>query len=78
MVQAIDQRLSKGFSEHVEEEKRSRSLVISGLSEPSASASRSEKLNDLETKVDAVLDILKVECRPVEAYRMGNVVDGRP
>ncbi|KAL6735288.1 hypothetical protein Aduo_005744 [Ancylostoma duodenale] len=78
MVQAIDQRLSKGFSEHVEEEKRSRSLVISGLPEPPSSASRSEKLNDLESTVDAVLDILKVECRPVEAYRMGNVVDGRP
>ncbi|KAK6047658.1 hypothetical protein COOONC_14838 [Cooperia oncophora] len=66
------------MSDLIDAEKRCRSIVISGLPEQGAELKPSEKQRELEEKVAGVLDVLNVECRPVEVYRMGRLSDVRP
>lgn len=63
----------------LEDEKRSRSIVISGLGEEfHVSEKPSERQKKLEGQVTQILDVLDVECRPVEIYRMGRRDENRP
>lgn len=71
MVRVVLSRIPQELRDAVEADKRSRSLVISGLPEADPSLPPSEKQRDLESKVSEVLDAVDVECRPIEVYRMG-------
>ena len=67
----------------IEKDKRSRSIVISGLPELEKSSDgawppASARQDDTERKVRGLMDILDVECRPVRVYRMGRKEVGKP
>ena len=55
----------------LENDKRERSVVISGLSEAGPNLTSSRRQLDLEGKVTKLLDVLDVECRPVTLHRIG-------
>ncbi|KIH67616.1 hypothetical protein ANCDUO_02053 [Ancylostoma duodenale] len=57
MVLALESKFSKGFSDYVEEEKRGRSLVISGVPEYPPNAKQADKLNDLDEKMFYVSNV---------------------
>ncbi|VDO26096.1 unnamed protein product [Haemonchus placei] len=78
MLVALSDKIPKEVSDAVDEDKRSRSFVISGLEEASPQMRPSERQIDLEGKVRDVLDCLNVECRPVEIYRLGKPATDRP
>ncbi|XGW04017.1 hypothetical protein V3C99_015283, partial [Haemonchus contortus] len=78
MLCALADKIPKGFSDYVESEKRERSLVFTGLSEAVDKLQPSERQADLEGEVVKVLDVLQVECRATEIYRIGKSVPGRP
>uniref|UniRef100_A0A7I4XYW4 Uncharacterized protein n=1 Tax=Haemonchus contortus TaxID=6289 RepID=A0A7I4XYW4_HAECO len=78
MLLVLADKVPKEMSELLEAEKRSRSIVLSGLEEAPPHSLPSEKQRDLESKVFDILDVLNVECRPVEVYRMGKEVSSRP
>ncbi|KIH65489.1 hypothetical protein ANCDUO_04190 [Ancylostoma duodenale] len=71
MLDALSEKFQKGFSEVLEAEKRSRSLVISGIEEPPEGLRPSERRKDLESKVNDILDAIDVDCCPTEAFRIG-------
>lgn len=78
MVVALISKIPSEISETMEAEKRARSIVIHNLEEASVDLPPSSKQRDLEDKVSSVLDVLGVECRPVEVYRMGQMGNDRP
>lgn len=78
MVRVVLSRIPHELRDAVEADKRSRSLVISGLPEADPSLPPSEKQRDLESKVSEVLDVVDVECRPIEVYRMGTRSNSSP
>lgn len=78
MLQVLKEKIPGDITNAIEEDKRGRSLIISGLQEPADTVKPSLKLRDLEEKVEGILDVLKVECRPVELYRMGKPEASRP
>uniref|UniRef100_W6NCL7 Uncharacterized protein n=1 Tax=Haemonchus contortus TaxID=6289 RepID=W6NCL7_HAECO len=59
------------FTNLLESDKRSRSIVISGLEERQNGLSPSARQRNLEDEAVRVSDAADVECRPVETYRMG-------
>ncbi|VDO13923.1 unnamed protein product [Haemonchus placei] len=71
MLVALSEKIPMEFSNLLESDKRSRSIVISGLEEGRDGLCPSARQRDLEDKVARVLDAVDVECRPVETYRMG-------
>ncbi|XGW28740.1 hypothetical protein V3C99_008492 [Haemonchus contortus] len=77
-LNALVSKLPQTIADAVEADKRGRSLVASGIPESSPNISPSGKKRELEVKVTEVLDILGVECRPVEVYRMGKPDSSRP
>lgn len=78
MLKILKTKLPDEVTKLVQEDKKGRSLVISGLPESPASVKPSERQKQLEDQVENILDILKVECRPVEVYRMGRLENSRP
>ncbi|RCN43968.1 hypothetical protein ANCCAN_10083 [Ancylostoma caninum] len=78
MLDALSEKIQKGFSEVFEAEKRSRSLVISGIEEPPDGLRPSERRRDLECKVNDILDAIDVDCGPTEAFRIGKPGSSRP
>uniref|UniRef100_A0A7I4Z2L1 FliG_C domain-containing protein n=1 Tax=Haemonchus contortus TaxID=6289 RepID=A0A7I4Z2L1_HAECO len=78
MLVALREKIPEEMSDAVDEYKRSRSSVISGLEEASPQMRPSERQTDLKGKVRDVLDSLAVECRPVKVYRSGNLAADRP
>ncbi|VDO70332.1 unnamed protein product [Heligmosomoides polygyrus] len=75
---AID-KASSAVADGIEEEKRSRSLVVSGVSEPdSEHLPPSLQRAELREKVTNLLDALKVDCEPVEVFRMERADSSRP
>ncbi|KAK6044864.1 endonuclease/exonuclease/phosphatase family protein, partial [Cooperia oncophora] len=78
MLEALVTKLPQEISEGIDAEKRARSLVISGLPEAPVDMRPSARQDDLESKVCKLLDILRVECRPLEIYRLGKLADSRP
>ncbi|KAK6764800.1 hypothetical protein RB195_024936 [Necator americanus] len=67
MLAALSEKVRMDFAEQFEADKRSRSVVISGLPDSGSS----ERLDNLEEKVNDILLALNVSCRPVDLYRMG-------
>ncbi|KAL6743105.1 hypothetical protein Aduo_016185 [Ancylostoma duodenale] len=61
----------------VESEKRSRSIVISGMPEAGIELTASQRQAHTELSVIKMLDALDIEAKPVEIYRMGTLTDGR-
>lgn len=77
-LNALVSKLPQTIADAVEADKRGRSLVVSGIPESSPNVPPSGKQRELEVKVSELLDILGVECRPVEVYRMGEPDSSRP
>ena len=59
----------------VEQEKRSRSIVIAGLEEAASGTPAFQRQLHTEGVVHDILNALEVESRPVEIYRMGSPGD---
>ncbi|EYC30261.1 hypothetical protein Y032_0005g2544 [Ancylostoma ceylanicum] len=78
LVQALVEKYPKQGCCNCAIEKRSRSIVLSGLPEPSEELRASEKQAELEKRVTDILDVLEVDCKPSEVFRMGRVNGGRP
>ncbi|RCN24327.1 hypothetical protein ANCCAN_29979, partial [Ancylostoma caninum] len=70
LAQKLRTRISREISDAVEEEKRGRSLVFSGLPEGDLDKPLLERQKELENKVAEILDMLKVDCLPESTYRM--------
>ncbi|KIH57139.1 hypothetical protein ANCDUO_12673 [Ancylostoma duodenale] len=70
-------RIEEAGKAAVDAEIRGRSLVIAGLPEAPENARASERQADTETKVGEILDILDVQCLPVEVFRMGRFEKGK-
>lgn len=77
MMFALISKLPQELAERIEEEKKERSIVIEWLPEPASDLSPSAKQRDLEEKVSEIFDVLNLECRPLELYRMGRQERGR-
>ncbi|KIH65752.1 hypothetical protein ANCDUO_03926 [Ancylostoma duodenale] len=73
MLDALSEKFQKGFSEVLEAEKRSRSLVISGIEEPPEGLRPSERRKDLESKVNDILDAIDVDCCPTKPSELGSL-----
>nr|CDJ90946.1 hypothetical protein HCOI_01249700 [Haemonchus contortus] len=71
MLIALSEKIPMEFADLLESDKRSRSIVISGLEEGQDGLRSSARQRDLEDKVARVLDAVDVECRPAEIYRVG-------
>ncbi|VDO24909.1 unnamed protein product [Haemonchus placei] len=78
MLKALASKIPEEVSTGIEAEKRGRSLVIAGLPESSPNLRPSAKQSELEAEVGDLLDILGVECRPLEIYRFCKAADTRP
>lgn len=78
MAKVVLDRLPHEMKETVEAEKRGRSLVVSGLPEADEQLQPSAKQRYLEGKIREILDVLMVECNPVEVYRLGRPNDRFP
>uniref|UniRef100_A0A7I4XWK3 KH_dom_type_1 domain-containing protein n=1 Tax=Haemonchus contortus TaxID=6289 RepID=A0A7I4XWK3_HAECO len=77
-INALVSKLPQTIADAVEADKRDRSLVIFGIPESASDVSSSRRQKEVEDKVTEVLDVLGVECRPVEVYRMGRPGGSRP
>ncbi|EYC43207.1 hypothetical protein Y032_0500g2579 [Ancylostoma ceylanicum] len=71
LLSVLGRRLASKFADQLEADKRSRSIVISGLAESDGNTNQTESLKELEEKVSNVLDALNTHCRPMDIYRMG-------
>ncbi|KHJ97522.1 hypothetical protein OESDEN_02510, partial [Oesophagostomum dentatum] len=69
--------LSQSPKEIVEEEKRARSVVVSGLPEATHGTPAFERQLHTERLVQDVLNELQIEC-PSEIFRMGRPIEGVP
>ncbi|KAK6735835.1 hypothetical protein RB195_018842 [Necator americanus] len=78
MLAVLAEKVKTDFVEQLEADKRSRSMVISGLPESGGSSSSSERLDDLEEKVNEILLSLNVSRRAIDLYRMGKLNPSRP
>ncbi|VDL86540.1 unnamed protein product [Nippostrongylus brasiliensis] len=70
LLVALGEKIPQMRSDNVEDEERSRSIVVSGLIEANHTLPASARQRDLESKIDQLLDVLDVECRPTKVYRM--------
>ncbi|KAK6764551.1 hypothetical protein RB195_024756 [Necator americanus] len=78
MVPALKTKITQEVADGVEAEKRSRSIVITGLAELAADRSLIERQRGLEEKIANVLDALEVDCLPKVAYRLGKLNGNKP
>ncbi|KIH62196.1 hypothetical protein ANCDUO_07523 [Ancylostoma duodenale] len=69
------ERIQKETADCVEAEKRGRSLVILGISEPDRGLKLMSKQMELERKVCDIPDALTLDCVPVEIYRLDYTFD---
>ncbi|KAL6742450.1 hypothetical protein Aduo_015599 [Ancylostoma duodenale] len=69
------ERIQKETADCVEAEKRGRSLVILGISEPDRGLKLMSKQMELERKVCDIPDALSLDCVPVEIYRLGKLAN---
>uniref|UniRef100_A0A7I4YG79 Uncharacterized protein n=1 Tax=Haemonchus contortus TaxID=6289 RepID=A0A7I4YG79_HAECO len=79
MLIALPEKIPTGFSELIESDKRTQSIVISGLDEIQGAAPTLTRQKDLEEKVSTVLDALDVECGQLRnTVQMGMLDTERP
>ncbi|KIH43934.1 hypothetical protein ANCDUO_26053 [Ancylostoma duodenale] len=74
----LSSKIPKDFKELIEADKRARSIVMSGLEEPEEHMRLLDRGLDLNDKVCDILEILKVDARPSEVFRMGKPNPARP
>lgn len=67
-------KIPPDISEALERVKRSRSIVIRGLEEALGDIPPSSKQAVLEEDAERILNVLDVECRNYEVYRMGSLI----
>ncbi|KIH68365.1 hypothetical protein ANCDUO_01305 [Ancylostoma duodenale] len=60
------------------DDKRKRSIVIYGVKESDKGLPAIERQKQTEKQVESILNVLDIEARPVEIFRMGKPSDGRP
>ncbi|KAL6724318.1 hypothetical protein Aduo_019215 [Ancylostoma duodenale] len=60
------------------EDKRKRSIVIYGVKEADKTLPAVERQKHTEEQIEGILNPLDVETRPVEIFRMGKPLEGRP
>nr|CDJ83439.1 unnamed protein product [Haemonchus contortus] len=77
-INAMVTKLPQTITDAVQAEKKERSLVVFGIPESNSSKPPSVRQQELENRVTEILDCVRVECRPVEVYRMGKPNDTRP
>lgn len=63
--------------EGIKMKKKKRSIVAEWLPEAAVDPSPSAKKQDLEGKVSEIFNVLDLECRHLEAFRMGRSERGR-
>lgn len=73
MLSLLSDKLQEEIHSAVEGEKRSRTVVISGVPEPPEGLSACERAADLKKKVDDIFNVLNVDCSVSELYRIGKV-----
>ncbi|KAK6013873.1 hypothetical protein OSTOST_20786, partial [Ostertagia ostertagi] len=81
VIQLLDKFLGKLpllAKDLVESDKRERSVVFYGIPEAEGSLSPSLRQAHTEKYISRILDTLDIETRPVEVYRMGRGVEGKP
>ncbi|VDP47926.1 unnamed protein product [Heligmosomoides polygyrus] len=78
MLVVACEKIPMDYSDAAEVDRRSRSIVISGLKESRNGGSTYERHPDLVENVCDVLDVLRVECGPSDIYRMGKPDPSRP
>ncbi|EYC20166.1 hypothetical protein Y032_0022g484 [Ancylostoma ceylanicum] len=74
----LSSKIPTDFKDLIEADKRARSIVISGLEEPTESMRLLDRGLDLERKVCDILEIVKVDARPSEVFRMGKPNSAKP
>ena len=78
LLDVLSQRLQNAVSGELEAEKRSRTIVISGVQESSNDLRASERARDLRSRVDDIMDVLDIDCCPSEILRIGKASPDRP
>ncbi|KAL6726537.1 hypothetical protein Aduo_008500 [Ancylostoma duodenale] len=73
ILSILSKKIPKHSVEDPDSEERSRSIVISGLSETDGDVRFRDRQAHLENQVSDVLEALKIECRSVELYPMGKM-----
>ncbi|KIH65141.1 hypothetical protein ANCDUO_04539 [Ancylostoma duodenale] len=68
---ALTERIPHDNALCAEEDRRSRSIVISRIPEADLSLPPMKRQRDLDQKVVDLLDVLKIECHPVQVFRTG-------
>ncbi|VDO45789.1 unnamed protein product [Haemonchus placei] len=64
MIHALQDKIVHTISNTIEEDRKSRSIVVAGLAEEPRELPASRRQSELEGKITGILDILDVECRP--------------
>ncbi|EYC21522.1 hypothetical protein Y032_0019g3875 [Ancylostoma ceylanicum] len=77
-VEKLVMALKSKIPQDIEEERRGRSILISGLPESGPDTLLLKRKDELETNVAMVLETLKFDYWPAEMYRMGKYSDNRP
>ncbi|KAL6741903.1 hypothetical protein Aduo_015110 [Ancylostoma duodenale] len=77
-LSALAAKIPMELSAQVEAETRARTIVISGLEEADSRMLPSQHQADVEKKVTEVLDVLNVQCRPSDIFRIGKMDNSRP
>ncbi|EYC13755.1 hypothetical protein Y032_0042g504 [Ancylostoma ceylanicum] len=77
MFQAFLKKIPIGFTS-LQDEERSRTIVISGIEELGSGCKATERQAHVEGKVNEVFDALDIECRPVTVFRLGKWDGARP
>ncbi|XGW28192.1 hypothetical protein V3C99_008194 [Haemonchus contortus] len=73
VVHALIVEIPEELSDCFEAEKRTRKFVSSGIPESCNDMTSSSEQLELESKVAKILDILNIECKPIEVYRMEKI-----
>lgn len=77
MVHALIAKIPQEVNDAVEKDKREKSIVIHNIPEADQNLPPTSRQKDLKRKVSAILDILEIECTPLEMYRMGRVSNNK-
>ncbi|KAL6738843.1 hypothetical protein Aduo_012345 [Ancylostoma duodenale] len=77
-LSAIQAKIPIAVKEQAEAEVRGQTIVVSGLEKADSNLLPSEHQADVERKVTQVLDVMKVQCRPSDVFRIGRLNSSRP
>ncbi|KIH53287.1 hypothetical protein ANCDUO_16589, partial [Ancylostoma duodenale] len=78
VLELLFQKIPREISQEGEAEKRSRTIVISGIKESAEGLRPTERSHDLKSKVDEILDALDIDCNISNVFRIGKPNGNRP